>query len=198
MTRITALFCSLCLAFIATACNTQDSERGTVSCDWQFESNQLVGNRFNSLPSETLQVVVFYDGTANDEVLFEIELDGGSWIRIGGENPGGPIEIFGSRIETRQYQLFDCAPTGRTKISGVLDNGVVDGLAWGTLWKDQDGGYTIDRSTAPGEQAMLVGMWPLGMSAQTFKDRLVEMDGFGRESAQTIIWGAALLPNGHY
>jgi hypothetical protein len=168
-------------------------------CDVEYLGGDLTGNRYNGLPPRHLQVVVFYDGHDSSPEL-QIGLTGGGSITVGGESAGGPIEPFGRVIETREYELYDCRPDGRFEISGVDPNGVIDGLAFGVLWTDDAGRYTMLKSNGPGPSsggAAFVGMWPLGFGNDDFAARTAAITtGFGRESARTIITGAALLDDG--
>lgn len=170
-------------------------------CDIEFVGNDLTGNRHNGLPVGHLQVVLFYDGATSGFPELTIELDGGEAITIGGAAPGGPIESFGRSIETREYALYGCLPTGEFDVAGLEPNGVIDGLAFGLLWRDESGRYTMLKSNAPQRHggAALVGMWPLGLNNDQLLERTPEIStGFGRESARTIIVGAALVENGHH
>ncbi len=169
------------------------------SCDWEYEGENLVGNRGSGLPVETLQVVLFHDGVGSPSL--EIGLEGGTSITIGDGAPGGEILDFGQGIETRQYRLYNCVPDGTFAVSGHEPNGVVDGLGYGLLWRDENGTYEMIKSEAPQspESASFVGMWPLGMNDATFAERTPQItDSFGRESAQAILFGAELVPNGNY
>lgn len=168
------------------------------SCDVEYLGSDLTGNRHNALPAGRLQVVLFYDGSDDGSPTLNIQLNDGSSIDVGGRNPGGHIEPFGREIATREYDVGGCAPTGEFRVSGVVPNGVIDGLAFGLLWRDADGRYTMLKSPAGADTgAMFVGMWPLGFNNDQFEARTSTITtGFGRSSARAIITGAALAPNG--
>lgn len=178
---------------------TTEGERvSTESCDWEYQGDDLVGNRGSGLPADTLQVVLFHDGIGSPTL--DIGLEGGGSISVGGQAPGGPIDDFGQRIETRQYRLYDCVLDGTFTVGGHEPNGVVDGLGFGLLWRDSDGAYWMAKSRSDEPlPAQFVGMWPLGMSGATFAERTSQItDSYGRESAQATLYGAQLVPNGQY
>lgn len=171
------------------------------SCGARFVTEDLDGNRGNSVPRNTVQVVVFYDGRDHGEVEVRIGLEDGGWLPIGRDAPGGAIDVFGKRIETRQFDLGACALTGQFDIAGVTPNGVVDGVAIGVLWRDSAGGYTMRKSAEAGavSGADFIGLWPLGFSGATFAERTDHIsDPYGREVARAVITGAQLLDNGTY
>lgn len=178
---------------------TSSPERvSTESCDWEYQGDDLVGNRGSGLPADTLQVVLFHDGIGSPTL--DIGLEGGGSISVGGQAPGGPIDDFGQRIETRQYRLYDCVLDGTFTVGGHEPNGVVDGLGFGLLWRDSGGAYWMVKSRIDKPlPAQFVGMWPLGMSGATFAERTSQItDSYGRESAQATLYGAQLVPNGQY
>lgn len=172
----------------------------------------LTSNRFNDLPTDRAQVVVFYDGAEGGETALGIEFrkeqeDDGTfapdarsqpprvWIWIRG------LRKFDHVIETREYQLNGWLPTGRFKVKNVVPDGVVDGIAFGLFWKDAEGRYRAlqsndDRGTF---DARFVCGWPLGMNDATLAARTPQITNlFGREQAKMAICGAKLLGNGAY
>ena len=83
----------------------------------------------------------------------------------------------------------------------MVPNGVVDGLAFGLMWRDGDQHYHILRSNAPQpiKTASFVGAWPLGMNHSTFASRAPQLtDWCARETAFAVICGAKLLLDGKY
>jgi hypothetical protein len=158
----------------------------------------LSSNRGNALPPGTLQIICFYDG--NDACGFGCEykdIDGTTgyiWLK--------GIRQFDTEIRTAQLSLNGATLTGKFKVTGVRANGVVDGLAFGLLWRDERGGFHILRSNsaAPSSGANFVGAWPLGgWSAERFMQKVTAgTDGFARETALAVICGAKLLPDGEY
>jgi len=158
----------------------------------------LSSNRNNALPAGTLQVICFYDG--NNACAFGFEyLDtngttGVIWIK--------GIKQFETEIRTAQFSLNGSTLTGRFSVTGVQNNGVIDGLAFGLFWRDERGSYHILRSNSathtPG--ASFVAAWPLGgWSAERFMQKVTAgTDGYARDTALGVISGAKLLPNGEY
>lgn len=170
-------------------------------CQARFTSQDLSGNRGGAIARNTLQVVMFYDGEPHRQVEVRLGLSDGGWIAIGGDAQGGPIAEFNTRIETRQYDITDCALTGEYEVQGVTPNGVVDGIAIGVLWRDTAGRFTMWKSSRPHavDRADYVGLWPLGFGNPTFADRTAQItDSFGREAAIAIIVGAQLVGDGDH
>lgn len=162
-----------------------------------FQSPDLSSNRGNALPKDTLQLVLFYDGSNTCSFAYEYrDVNGNTgWIAIDG------IQAFGVEIKTAQYQLNGAALTGNFRVKGVQANGVVDGLAFGLFWRDVKGNYHILRSNsaAPVASACFVSAWPLGMNNTVFAPRVPQVsDPFARETALAVISGAKLLPDGQY
>lgn len=170
-------------------------------CGAEYLTDDIAGNRFDAVPSGTVQVVVFYDGVDHGEVEVELGLVDGGSLFIGGEAAGGPIGVFGDQIATRQFAVDQCALSGSYTVSGATPNGVVDGVAIGLLWRDADGGFTMWKSARSHAEsrADFVGLWPLGFSRQLFGERTPQItDSFGRELAIAAITGAQLVGNGSH
>lgn len=162
-----------------------------------FQTDDLSSNRSSALPNGTLQLVAFYDGSGLATLSFETKDTNGalSWTTV------KDIPSFSTQIVTKQYTLKGEVPTGNFVIEGVVANGVVDGVAFGLLWRDLSGGYHILRSNgvAKGTIADFVSAWPLGMNNTVFAPRVSQVtDGYARETALAVISGAKLLPSGKH
>lgn len=162
-----------------------------------FQSDILASNRYNALPVDTLQVVGFYDGNGTSTLEFEcLDVNGTTaYVSLAG------IAQFDEAIKTAQYALNGSRPTGNFRVSGVQANGVVDGLAFGLLWRDAQGFHIVrSNSATPTPAACYVGAWPLGgWDATRFLSKVpATIDGFARETALAVICGAKLMPNGAY
>ncbi|MEW6736022.1 MAG: hypothetical protein AB1489_32305 [Acidobacteriota bacterium] len=171
---------------------------GSGGCGICFITENLQSNRFDGMAAGTLQVVILYDGATTNTPLLRIHLNNGSSITIGGSNPGGAIDKFTQQIETRQYSIGSLQPTGAFTISGMVGDGVIDGLAFGVFWKDSSGYYHVLKSNSnlSVTGATFVSAWPIGMDTATFNARVPQVtDGFAREQAFMTITGAKLLPN---
>ncbi|MCA9655109.1 MAG: hypothetical protein H6712_26620 [Myxococcales bacterium] len=161
-----------------------------------YLSDDLSSNRFSRLPANRLQLVLFYDGRGEATFGFEYKDPSGTvgWINVPGVPPF-------DRIMTKEYDLRGCTLTGNFVVEGVVPNGVVDGLAFGLMWRDGDQHYHILRSNAPQpiKTASFVGAWPLGMNHSTFASRAPQLtDWCARETAFAVICGAKLLLDGKY
>ena len=157
----------------------------------------FASNRYSALPVDTLQVVGFYDGSGTSTLEFEcLDVNGTTaYVSLAG------IAQFDVAIKTAQYTLNGSRLTGNFRVSGVLANGVIDGLAFGLFWRDVQGYHILrSNSATPTPAACYVGAWPLGgWDATRFLSKVsARIDGFARETALAVICGAKLLPNGAY
>ena len=158
--------------------------------DPRFLTEDLTSNRYNRLPRGRLQVVLLYDGDASSGTTLTIDMASELPIVI------DDIKPFGQGIETREFDISGDRPLGAFEISGVRPNGILDGLAFGLLWRDDDGGFHLLKSQGPASAgADYVCGWPLG----GMNKRLPHLsDGIARETALMTICGAQLLPDGHH
>lgn len=160
-----------------------------------FKTENLTSNRYSGLPVNTLQVVAFYDGKGTAAVNIEYKDSAGAtgWITVKG------IPKFDTKIVTQEFSTGGVTLTGNFTVEGVTADGVVDGLAFGLLWRDSRGAYHILRSnsSASASAACFVSAWPLGMNSDTFYIRAPQVtDPFARETALAVISGAKLIANG--
>lgn len=172
------------------------NSESNLGCPPQLIKENLTSNRYNGLACDTLQVVAFYDGASSAHLDIGYQGCGQSgWIAI------NSIPNFGSKIVTLEYDLNGSTPTGTFKVSGVVANGVIDGLAFGLFWRDTQCNYHTLKSNSNVllSGASFVGAWPLGMNHSTFGTRTPQLtDGFALETAFATILGAKLLGNGTY
>jgi hypothetical protein len=168
--------------FLATAAHAAPTFIGT-----DFQSN-----RYNAMPADTLYVSVVYDGSGSAQLGIEFMC------------PNGPVldttpQLAGNinRVYTFAVDLDGCEPSGRFRVRGVRPNGVVDGLAFGLLWKDPAGDTHVLKSRDSQSGQNIVGLWPLGAFSyphlvDTYASDLT--DGF--EAMRSSIIGAELVGNG--
>jgi len=165
----------------------------------EFLGEDLTSNRFNGLPNDTLQVVVFYDG-APGEARLDIQVINPRTHRTRFISIGD-LKKFDEKVETREYRMHGAIPTGLFRVRGVVPDGVIDGLAFGLFFKDVRGRYhVLQSSQVPGPRgAEFVCGWPLGMNDAALLARTSQITNvFGREQARMAICGAKLLGNGRY
>lgn len=154
--------------------------------------HDFVANRFHAMPTDELYLSVVYDGTGSARMGFETDCDGvKSWTRVA-PMPGGVYRVY-----TFAFDLQGCTLTGRFGVSDVVRDGVVDGVAFGMIWKDAAGKTHLLKSQGGTETQGVLGMWPLGNFS---KDELVDQyasdltEGF--DTMRASIVGAELLGNG--
>jgi uncharacterized repeat protein (TIGR01451 family) len=175
-----------------------------------FISEVLSSNRWSALPNNRLQAVLWYDGNGTQATLkveYRINATTTGWLTIGQGFPGGPIDAFGTQIETREYDLCGYTLTGRVTVNRVVANGVIDGLAFGLYTKDATGRYDLWQSwsTAYNTVSDYVGMWPVGVGDGDFAARTPQLNaapladqGYIRQTARMILTSAKYLGNGTY
>jgi hypothetical protein len=163
----------------------------------QAITQDLTSKRYNALPMGTLQLTAFYDGSeeANLGVQLRDAVTGEiSWILV-------QVPPFGLQIPTWEFDIMGKEVTGLYHVGGVEPNGVVDGLAFGVFWRDDDGNYHHQQSNNSQLEniATYVSAWPLGLNDPLFNELTPQLtDGFGREQARMMLYGAKLLSNGCY
>jgi hypothetical protein len=164
----------------------------------EFLTENLSSNRWNRLAIGRLQVVTFYDGRESYPQLqigYNKPSGGTGWISINN------IHNFSIKYETREYALNNATINGRFKISGVSPNGVIDGLAFGLYWKDNDGKYHMlkSKSKNPSSRSAFVGAWPIAISQAQFDNKIFQVtDGNAKAQARATLYGAEYLPNGEF
>lgn len=174
-----------------------------------YLSTDFTSNRYDAIPLGTLQISIWYDGdiVATDKLKLAIEYisptsNQTNWLTIGDRaDLNDSILSFGQQITTLEYNLGACELTGQVAVSGVVPNGVIDGLAFGLYAKYHDGTYHVLKSVSPAssEQANFVGAWPLGLNDSRFEQLTPHLtSGFGREQGKMMLYGAQYLQNGTY
>lgn len=156
----------------------------------------LVGSDFaynqgNGMPADELALAVYYDGSGQAEMGFEVRCpnSGTEWVLPGLVSPGV--------ITTFTYDMQGCELTGRTGARGVVPNGSVDGIAFGMFWKDSGGDAHILKSNQSKAGQHVLGVWPTGfVSDSSWIDANAPSISSGREIVRTLIPGAVLVDNG--
>ncbi len=160
-------------------------------------TDDLTSNRHSALPEGTLQLTAFYDGNGQADLGVQVkDMATGDieWIDV-------QVPPFGIQIPTWEFDLTGHEPTGLFHVGNVVENGVIDGLAFGIFWRDDDANYHhLQSNNAQAEYiATYASAWPLGMNDIVFASRTPQLsDSFGREQARMMLYGAKLLKNGCY
>ncbi len=165
-----------------------------------YLTDQLTSNRFNGLPNNTLQLTATYDGVSGGQLL-EIEF---RHVPSGQKTWVVMPALFdrSTRINTFEFDICDWVPTCRCRISGVVPNGGLDGIAFGMFWKDKDGNYDLlkSRANAPASFAAFEGAWPISYSSATFDFLTPQLavcpNGGCRDQARAMLYGSEVMGNG--
>ncbi len=166
-------------------------------------SNDLSSNRYNGMPSDRLQVVLFYDGQRSANTTITITCLH-PVLRVIEEITITDLPKFTSEITTKEYDMNGFYPYC-IEIDGVVPDGSVDGVAVGFYWKNASGRYKIYRSNhEPSEEGItssqFIGAWPYGgVSTSYLRARMPYVtDGNGQIQAAAAIMGAKVFPDGLY
>ncbi|MFN8489716.1 MAG: Calx-beta domain-containing protein [Caldilineaceae bacterium] len=204
-------FVNLSNAVNATIARTQGvttiKDDDPVAVCAQYRTQSLGNMRF--LPNNTLQVTTWYDGDLSTSQPTSVKLEyrntatgSSGWLAMGDANdPGGALHNFMAQVDTREYNMGVCELTGKVQISGVLANGVIDGVGVGVYYKDVMGRYHLLRSQSTDFSATsdYIGTWPLGLDDTSFANRTPQItDGYGRMQARMMITGAKYLGSGQF
>ena len=167
---VTVHLCSLCTS--PAAADSEVVERRNPAANQGvgpiFVGQDLTSNQSNGMANETLQVITAYDGVTGSVTLsLEVREIATGTLRTIDINV---VNDFGVRLDTFEYDLNGHELTFGFEVSGVVPNGVIDGLAFGIYWKDSQGDYHMAKSNVPGSGgAHYFGAWPLGMNDASFQ-----------------------------
>ena len=167
-----------------------------------FVTADLSSNRFNALPRDTAQLTAYYDGdpAAQPTLRLQCRDAGGrlAWFSIERLPHSSPVGE--GRVATAQYTMRGCVPTGVVDVSGVAPDGVIDGVAFGLLYRDAAGRMHQLRSQSPdGAQTTAVGMWPLQISDAQFTRITPQIsDPIARAQSKAALFGAEYMGNGRH
>lgn len=167
-------------------------------------SDQLSSNRGASMPTDRVQLVVFYDGASHARPALRLQCADARtgeahWFGVDGVRRSD--QHGRGRIETAEFIMNGCTPTGVVHVSGVVPDGVIDGVAFGLLYRDARGAFHTLRSQSarPSHLPRVVGMWPLAMSDDAFAMQTPQLrDGDARAQARAVLFGAEYLDNGQH
>jgi hypothetical protein len=159
----------------------QSSAQGAVqaaaapSCTVSYISNNFTSNRGYAMPNNRLQVAIWYDGTYNPDLTVKVQYHDSAGntglITIGGTAAGGVLQPYGIKINTREYDLGGCEVSGIIGVSGVLPNGVIDGVAAGMYHRNASGRHQLlqSKGLVTNTASDFVGAWPIQLDDNNFR-----------------------------
>ncbi|HOP21603.1 MAG TPA: M56 family metallopeptidase [Gammaproteobacteria bacterium] len=151
----------------------------------------------NPIPGEVF-LSVFYDGINNQNTFVKLKLkkeNSSSWLTI------GPLKKFNEYIHTRHIKLNDGVNfTGEYEVTGVVPDGVVDGVAIGMIGMDFDGNLNILKSEGEiqNETPNFVCSWPLGLYDDELVPSLPQLSSDNPDSVRRLLCGSQLVGNGSH
>ena len=147
----------------------------TPSCTVTYISNNFTSNRGYAMPNNRLQVAIWYDGNYNPALTVQVQYHDSTGntglITIGGAASGGALQPYGVKINTREYDLGGCEVSGIISVSGVLPNGVIDGVAVGMYHKNASGRHRLlqSKGLVTNTASDFVGAWPIQLDDNNFR-----------------------------
>lgn len=151
------------------------------------------------MPADRAQLVAFYDGDARARPTLRLQCrNGRSTFWFGVSALPRSSQTGAGTIETREFAMNGCVPTGRVSLSGIIPDGVIDGVAFALRFKDPQGRAHIIRSeAADATRPVTVGLWPLAMTPEQFAAQTSHItDPRARQQARVLLFGAQYLGNG--
>ncbi len=171
----------------------------TESSFYKLLSYQLPSFRKGTITPGTIQISTVYDGKQGNTFLelefYNKEYNQTSWLKL------GPLKKFNDQIQTWQYKTLNQSElTGRYKISGVVADGAVDGVALGIIYANQKGEMVIHKSKGPMSNGYpnIVCSWPLDFRDSQIKQWAPQQKTLNAETVKRLICGAQLLDDGEY
>lgn len=155
-----------------------------------FLGNDFVSNAGNAMPAEELNITAYYDGDGAADMGVQVDCNGQlEWLVMTPLVPGV--------VETFAYDLAGCTLTGRAGVRNAVANGVVDGVAYGLLWKDANGDMHVHKSSGERAGQHVLGIWPTGFASDGAWI-VANAPGItnGAEVAKTMLPGTVLMDNG--
>lgn len=164
----------------------------TASASPIFLGNDFSYNAGNGMPAEELAIAAYYDGNGNGELGVKVDCAGVTeWIATG--------PLTAGVVETFAYDLNGCTVAGRAGVRDVVPNGVVDGVAFGLMWKDAAGDMHVAKSDDDRAGQYVFGVWPTGFGSDSAWI-LANAPGIvsGAEIVRSLVPGTVFLDNGTY
>ncbi|MEZ5470989.1 MAG: M56 family metallopeptidase [Marinicella sp.] len=176
--------------------------------DWQINewvpAQQLIMSVNKNLPSirqhnpplGEVHVAVFYDGLDYGQTHIKLKITNDnkqSWLSL------GPLQKFNQYIHTYHIKLSPNTQfSGEYEILGVEADGMVDGVAVGMIFTDQQGRLKAWQShdSIAGATPNFICSWPLGLYDEEFIAALPQLTEDNPDSVRRLLCGAQLVGNG--
>lgn len=194
-------FAYIGIASVLVLCSCMNVNTLTESSNLiQFISHDIPSFKSGKIDKHDVLVSTFYDGVDNGNTFIELEISSDSigkksWLKL------GPLMKFNQQIQTWHYSLKDDAVfTGKYKISGVVPDGIVDGVGLGIVYVQQNGQTNLYKSIGVLDQKYpnFICSWPLGMPNEKIRLLSPQVSKEHPDEVKRMICGSQLLNNGYY
>ena len=165
-----------------------------------FIDHDLPTMRENELERNQVLISAFYDGKVNEQTYIHLEIQNteneASWL------PLGPLRKFNEYIHTWHFELKGTSHfTGRYKVIGAQNDGIIDGVAMGMLTVDSTGDIELLKTKSKLSNVHtpnIVCAWPLGISEAEFLRVLPQLTYNSPDAVERILCGSQLVQNGEH
>lgn len=156
--------------------------------------------RAGELEKNNIVIAAFYDGEDKKNTFVELELSkkgewSKTWVKL------GPLEKFDKQIYTWHLKTVNGGEfTGKYKISGVIADGMVDGIAVGIISSNDNGKVNVHKSNGPLDSGIsnILCSWPLDLDNHKFQRLVPQLKIKGSESIKRLLCGSQLMVDGIY
>ena len=163
-------------------------------------SYDLPSFRTGSIDNGSIHISTLYDGKDKNNTFIEFEFsteesNHSTWLKL------GPLKKFTNQIQTWNYKTINGAfLTGKYRVSGVVPDGVVDGVAVGIYYTDDNDKLIIHKSVGPivNKTPNIICSWPLDLKDKMITKYTPQLTSYNAESIKRMLCGSQLLVDGIY
>lgn len=175
-----------------------DSLMDMVTDEVTLLGNEIPPLRNTNIEKGQIILSAFYDGEnrENTFIYFEFNIDNKSkWLKL------GPLEKFNEKIHTWHFSMDEKAElTGKYKVTGVTEDGMIDGVAIGMIISNHFNEVVVNQShmKVNGQLPSLICSWPLDLHDDDLLKVLPLNSDKKLDSVKRLLCGAQLVGNGEY
>lgn len=188
----------LLLSVLSGCIVVSDSPMDMVTDEVTLIGNELPTLRNTQIDKGQFILSAFYDGENREDtfVFFEFNINNKmKWLKL------GPLEKFNKKIHTWNFSIKQEAElTGKYKVTGVIEDGMVDGVAIGMILSNHSNEVALNQShmKLKGQLPSLICSWPLDLHDGELLKVLPLNSENKIDSVKRLLCGAQLVGNGEY